>query len=82
MAGGSKRLANKNSVLTYLRRVNRISGFYWSIIESQCSLGFRYAAKWFSYIYIYIHTHACIYIYPFSDYRWLQITEYISPCAI
>lgn len=46
--------------------------FFWSIIDLQFCVSFRYTAKWFSYIHIYILLQILLH------YRLLQGTEYSS----
>ena len=33
-----------------------LKNFYWSIVDLQCCVSFRYTAKWISYTYTYIHS--------------------------
>ena len=58
--------------------------FYWNIVDLQCCVGFRYTAKWFSFIYIYIYIYIFRYIYILFQilfpYRLLQNIEYSYLC--
>jgi len=51
---------------------------YWSIVDLQCCLSFRYAAKWFRYN-ISIYMCVCS-LHILSNYIWLKDIEYSSLC--
>ena len=42
------------------RTVSKILILYWSIVDLQYCVSFRYTAKWFSFIYIYICVCVCV----------------------
>ena len=50
-----------------------INFFYWSIVDLQCCVSFRYTAKWF--IFLYICVCICMYVYIFF-FRLLSLIGY------
>ena len=45
--------------------------FFWSIIDLQCCVSFKYTAKWISFTYTYIHS----FLWILSPYRLLKSNE-------
>ena len=52
--------------------------FYWSVVDLQCCVSFRWKAKWISYAYTYIHPFFFKVSFP---YRPLQNIEPSSLCC-
>ena len=53
---------------------------YWSIVDLQCCVSYRFMAKWFSYIFTYIHS-SWDFFSDFFQYNLLLNIEWV-PCAI
>ena len=50
--------------------------FYWSIVDLQWHVSFRYTAKWFSYIYIYIFR----FFFYICYYKILRLCYTVGSC--
>ena len=47
--------------------------FYWSLVDLQCYVSFRYTAKWISYTYTYIHSYFRFFPVPSIIEFWVEL---------
>ena len=66
----------------WYREYSQYFFLYWSTVNLQCWVSFKYTAKWFSYKYIHIHiyTHTHTLFHILFPYRLLLYIEYSSLC--
>ena len=66
--------------LSELLEVDKGCLFYWTTVNLQCCVSFKYTSKWTSYS----HTHiSCMYTYIFSDFSLIRYCRMLGrvPCA-